>query len=251
MQATTISEVIECLNEIVKKSYEQSDCSGYFAVLYKKVTIAVSQKISECFFDDNDRMEKLDVVFANRYLEAYDAYYTGKECSASWKFAFDATHDYKPMVIHHLFLGMNAHIGLDLGLAAATIAPGKSIHSVQNDFNKINSILNDLVEDVKSDLYTIWPISKYISELRIGKLENALARFSMTIARDEAWNVAVELATLETYESRHNYISQRDKAVELFSMKLLNPGVVLSSIIYGLRLFESGSVQNKIKKLDE
>jgi hypothetical protein len=56
---------------------------------------------------------------------------------------------------------------------------------------------------------------------------------------------------LETAESRHIYIVERDKVVERFSMNLLHPGVVLSSIIYGLRLFESGSVQSKIKMLDE
>jgi hypothetical protein len=251
MPATTISEVINQLDEIVKQSIQNSDRAGYFAALYKKVTVAVSNKINEKFFDDNARMEKLDVVFANRYLDAYQLYKKGLPCSASWQLAFDATKTWKPMVIDHLMAGMNAHIGLDLGIAAATVAPGNLINSIHDDFNKINEVLNGLVNDVKTDLFAIWPLSKYISKLHADKLEDAIAGFSMTIARDAAWQVALSYAPLDTDTSKQAFIADRDKNVAAFGKKILFPGFFLSVARFVFRLFEFGSIPKKIKRLDE
>jgi hypothetical protein len=155
------------------------------------------------------------------------------------------------MVIDHLVAGMNAHIGLDLGIAAATVAPGNQISSIQNDFNKINTLLNGLVNDVKTDLFSMWPLSKLISRLNAGKMEDAVAGFSMTIARDAAWKVALAYAPLNTETEKQSYITGRDKNVATFGKKLLFPGVFLLIVKYVFRLFEFGSIPKKIKKLDD
>lgn len=251
MSANTITEVITQLDAIVKQAEQNSDRAGYFAALYKKVTVATYDKITQKYFDDNERMEKLDVVFANRYLDAYYQYKSGKPCTASWQYAFDATHTWQPMVVDHLIAGMNAHIGLDLGIAAATIAPGSLIHSVHDDFHKMNEVLNGLVNDVKADLYAMWPLSKFVSKLHTGKLENALAGFSMTIARDAAWQVALSYAKLSTDVSRESFIAARDVKVTAFGKKILYPGFFLQTVRYIFRLCEFGSIQKKIKTLDD
>ncbi|NIR65754.1 MAG: hypothetical protein GWN00_24945 [Aliifodinibius sp.] len=90
---------------------------GYFAALYRKVTIRVKEE-----FEDPERMERLDVLFANRYLEAFEQYHTRKETTVSWKLAFDTCKRWRPIVLQHLLLGMNTHIRLDLGVAAAETA---------------------------------------------------------------------------------------------------------------------------------
>jgi hypothetical protein len=251
MPANTISEVIAQLDEIIKLARQNSDRAGYFAALYKKVTVAVADRIKEKYFDDNERMEKLDVVFANRYLEAYHQYKSRKPCSASWQLAFDASSSWKPMVIDHLVAGMNAHIGLDLGIAAATVSPGDKINDVHADFNKINTVLNGLVDEVKSDLFAIWPLSKFIARLHTGKFENEIAGFSMTIARDAVWEVALAYAPLDTSVAQESYIIERDKIVAAFGKKLLYPGAFRSTVMYILRLFEFGGIGDKIKRLDE
>lgn len=251
MPASTITEVIDQLEEIIKQTSQNSDRAGYFAALYKNVTVAVSIKIKEKYFDDNVRMEKLDVIFANFYLEAYHQYKNGKPCPASWQLAFDATSSWKPMVIHHLFVGMNAHIGLDLGIAAATVAPGNLINGIYDDFNKINLVLSELTDEVKKDLFAMWPLSKLFSALHVGKLENAIAGFSLTLARDAAWKVALAFAPLDTAAAKESYRAERDQKVAAFGIKLLYPGFILSTMIYIMRLFEFGSIQKKIKKLNE
>ncbi len=252
MPATTISEVISQLDAIIQDAIKNSDRRGYFAALYKQVTVAVANKIKEGnFFEDNGRMEKLDVVFANRYLEAYNNYRNGKPCSASWQLSFEAAKTWKPLVIDHLMAGMNAHIGLDLGIAAATVAPGNAISNLKGDFDKINVVLNGLVNEVKAALFSMWPISKWIAGLHAGKIEDAIAGFSMTIARDAAWQVALAYAPLDTPAAKEEYITGRDKDVAAFGNKLLHPGAFFSTVMYIFRLFEFGTVAAKIKKLDK
>ena len=248
--ANTISEVIEQLNSIVEKAIVDSDRGGYFAALYKKVTMAVADKIKAGYFDDNKRMEQLDVIFANRYLEAHQNYVEGKSCSSSWKLAFDTCKSWKPMVIHHLFTGMSAHISLDLGIAAAAVSEGNDINGVHNDFNKINTILSSLVAEVKADLYSMWPLSKILARMHTDKLENNIAGFSMDYARDAAWQVALAYAALNTPATKEAYIVDRDKNVEAFGKKLLYPGAWISTVMYVFRLFEFGSISNKVKRLN-
>lgn len=251
MTANSIAEVVSALDKIVNDAIKDNDRAGYFAALYKAVTIAVSDKIKEGYFDDNDRMERLDVVFANRYLQAYAQYKSGAPCSLSWQLAFEANGDWKPTVLHHLFAGMNAHIGLDLGIAAATVAPGPAITAIQNDFNKINDILKSLVDEVKKDIYSIWPVSSFISKWNTGKLENEIAGFSMVVARDAAWQVALGYAPLSDSAVKAEFILKRDLKVAAFGSKLLKPGTLMGILMAVFRLFETGSVREKIRRLNE
>ncbi|MGN6213297.1 DUF5995 family protein [Parafilimonas sp.] len=251
MAASTIKEIIEQLNEIVDHSIATGSRMGYFAVLYRCVTESVAQKINEGYFDDGPRMEKLDVLFANRYLDAYNTYAAGNACTTSWQLAFDATKQWKPMVMHHLLLGMNAHISLDLGIATATISPGDKINDIHNDFLKINALLIAMINDVKLKLFSMWPLSKLIAKLNTGDLENSMAGFSMIVAREAAWQVALAYAPLLTENAQQAYITGRDKKVNAFGNRILNPGAWSSTVMYALRLFETGTTASKINKLNK
>src|SRR5438105_8150490 len=68
--ARTIDEVIEQLNDIINRTRQEQSRLGFFAALYRVVTIKVKEGISAVRFDDGARMEQLDVTFANRYLDA-------------------------------------------------------------------------------------------------------------------------------------------------------------------------------------
>ena len=65
-QATTISEVLAELDNIIDWCSENHTPLGYFLSLYRQVTAEVDKKIKDNFFDNGPRMESLDVVFANR-----------------------------------------------------------------------------------------------------------------------------------------------------------------------------------------
>lgn len=251
MQAKTIDEVIKELDEIISHSITNNSRHGYFAALYKRVTCSVANKIKEGYFEDNERMENLDVIFANYYLAAYRQYTTGEKCSAPWATAFTATEDWSPMIIHHLLAGMNAHIGLDLGIATAKVSKGYPLQLIQNDFNKINVLLNAMTNEVKQELYSMWPLSKLITRFKMGKVENAVAAFSMGLAREAAWDVAVQYTVKKTPEDERNYVSSRGINVAAFSDKILNPTLWLQVVLFLCRSFETGTIAGKIKKLGQ
>ena len=183
MPIHTIDDVISRLEHIIEVSESENSTFGYFAALYLKVTRQVKNGIQTGFFDDGPRMEKLDVVFASRYLDAYDAYHKKEAVTDSWKVAFEIADWYWPIVLQHLLVGMNAHINLDLGIAAATVMEGKDINDLHDDFNKINTILSGLVGEVEQDLSKIWPTLAAILRWTRG-VDNFLVDFSMELARD-------------------------------------------------------------------
>lgn len=246
--AATIDEVIERLDIIIATCSHQGNRGGYFAALYKRVTVSVKEHIAQGYFEDNARMERLDVIFANRYLEAHHKAENGLPCSVSWKVAFDAAREYHPLVIQHLFVGMNAHIGLDLGLAAAEVQP-HSLESLHTDFNRINEVLGALVNTVQDELSTIfWPL-KPIDWLA-GGVDEKLAGFAMTIARDAAWECAQQCVQVSG-EQREAYIRERDRSVAGFGAKIIRPGRWVNFLVSVFRPLERGKVSWKIGVLNK
>lgn len=242
-----IDGVISALDKIIETSQLNNDPLGYFAALYRKVTVKVKEGIAENFFDDGPRMEKLDVIFASRYLDAYNAYKNGEPTTESWLKAFDLSKKYWPIVLQHLLIGMNAHINLDLGIAAAEVMKGKDIQNLKADFNKINEILSSLVQEVQDDLATIWPTLKKILKWT-GKVDDFLVDFSMEIARNGAWDFAVEFAS--TPENKQSeLIVTRDKSIAEIGNLITNPGLIANLIFGIIRLGERGTVSKKIEDL--
>lgn len=245
---TTIDEVIEQLDQIIIDSITKRSRMGYFAALYKRVTVSVKKNIDKGFFDDNPRMERLDIIFANRYLLAYHQYENGEKCSHSWQIAFDSAKWWRPLVIQHLFVGMNAHIGLDLGIAASETQPS-NIDSIHDDFNKINIVLGNLVNDVEGQLSSIFWLLKPIDWIMRGDDEK-IAKFAMDFARDEAWKVAIAYSNLHTDQGRTTYIETRDKEVAKFGRKVVSPGKLINFLILIFGSLELGEVRYKIKVLN-
>jgi len=248
MQAKNIDEVIDLLTQIINENKEQENTLGYFAALYLKVTKKVKEGIKDHFFENGKRMERLDVIFANRYLEAYTQYKANQDPSKCWEVAFVAHDRYWLIVLQHLLLGMNAHINLDLGIAAATISEGENIENLKNDFDKINTILADLVGEVEDELSQIWPTLKKILKYT-QKLDTFLINFSMEIARDSAWDFSLKLAQSEQADWPQ-LIIEKDTKVAKFADTILSPGFLVSLIFKIIRLGERGSVRKKIEILE-
>ena len=72
------------VDEIVEDARLRNSPMGYFPALYRMVTIRVKEGIERGDFEDGPRMEKLDVVFAGRYLDAYSAWMAGEPVTDSW-----------------------------------------------------------------------------------------------------------------------------------------------------------------------
>jgi len=88
--AGTIDDVLARLDGIVEKCLRDGSRLGYFAALYRSVTRRVRDSITAGRFEDGPRMERLDVIFANRYLDAVDRLWKGETPTRSWQLAFRA-----------------------------------------------------------------------------------------------------------------------------------------------------------------
>ncbi len=140
MAAQTIADVISALDTIVQQSYDNASRLGYFAALYRRVTCAVRDGLSSGRFSNGPLMEQLDVVFASRYLDALATFQAGKAATRSWMLAFRGCDDANLLILQQLLSGMNAHINLDLGIAAAQTCPGDQLPQLKPDFDEINNV---------------------------------------------------------------------------------------------------------------
>jgi hypothetical protein len=157
--AKTIDEVIHQLEQLIEDCIQRKDRIGYFAALYHKVTMRVKEGILNNEFEDGPRMERLDVIFANRYLTAAHQVRNQQKASASWEAAFNACKRRSPLVLQHLLLGMNAHINYDLGVAAVDTAGTNDIRTIRSDFNAINTIIGSLIFEVLTEINRVSPCS--------------------------------------------------------------------------------------------
>jgi len=249
-EAKTIDEVIQRMTQIVEDSKAKESRLGYFAALYREVTITVKRRIDDGnYFDDNARMEKFDVIFASRYLAAYDLAQSGSQPTLCWAYAFGVTRQWWPIALQHLLLGINAHIGLDLGIATFETVGAQGLPALHGDFDKINDLLASLVRDVKEKLAMVWPPLHWLNEY-LGEVETGVINFSMGKARDSAWALAQELGRLEE-KDRAIVIARRDDDVLLLSHAIRDPGVFLTLVTKAVRLGERGSVSQIIGVLED
>lgn len=242
----TIDEVLVRMDQIVDECKSNQSRIGYFAILYRQVTRRIRDGILAREFEDNHRMEKLDVLFAGRFIDAYDSWQNGQKPTESWFLAFEASRASKYLVLQHLFLGINAHINLDLGISAADTMGTEPIAGIQNDFNKINTVLAELVDGVKDNISKVSPIFGWLIPLAKGR-DEMLLNFSIQLARDGAWKYAGEYYTCE---DRIASILERDITIATLANKLVNPGKFLLFIVKIVGFAEWKSVSRTMEQLD-
>ncbi len=244
-----IKDIINQLTIIIDDCIKREDVLGLFPALYRKVTIAVCEAIAEEKFQDNPRMERLDIIFANRYLEAYTIFRAGGKPTESWEVAFEAGNKKNVLYLQHLLLGMNAHINFDLGIAAAKVAPDDQIQSLKADFDQINVILNGLVDKVQKDLAKVAPLM-YVLDYVTGGKDEDFAKWAMSLTRNFAWDFAVDLAKhTENSTEWQKEIDKQDTIVAEAGKIMAYPGRWVSFIIRLLKLAEVKNVRKAIEVL--
>ncbi len=246
-EAGSIDEVIARLSEIVDRAEADGSRLGYFPALYRKVTARVDHEIRRGTFDDGERMTRLDVAFANRYLEAFELHRTGRPPTRSWDTAFRTTGRWWPIVLQHLLLGINAHINLDLGIAAAQTAPGAALPALRGDFDRINGILASMVGEVQQELAQVWTALRWFNR-HLGDGQRVLINFSMERARAHAWSVAEQLAATPPADWPAA-IERLDLEVDGLAALILRPGPVTAVVTKVVRIGERGTVGEIVRLL--
>lgn len=231
MQPVTIDGVITSLTQIIELCWQQNSRMGFFPAMYRKVTVKIKEGIERGEFENGERMERLDVSFANRYLNAFEQYQRGLSPTKSWAYTFEmAQHSY-PMIVQHLLLGMNAHINLDLAIAAAEISAGNELGSLKRDFFEVNQVLASLLDEVQSGVNDSSPLYRILD--RLGwRVDEAICNFSIRHARRAAWHKASLLHELD--EPRRNIeIGLIDQGAASLARLICPPGR-LSDLLHQL-----------------
>jgi hypothetical protein len=224
--ARRVDHVVARLDEVIAESIRLGSRLGFFAAIYRGVTTAVRDAILAGTFEDGPRMAALDEIFASRYLDALERWRAGHPTSACWTVAFEASNDPTLAAIQHLVLGVNAHIGLDLGVAAATVAPGASLGLLRHDFDLINNVLDGLVNTDRLAFDSVSPGLAKFDRSRV--VDELMARLALHVTRAEAWRVAERLADDNNIS---NAIAALDTAVADRARHIVRPDFAVRELL--------------------
>jgi len=190
----TIDDNLRNIDQIIDWSIKAESHIGYFAVLYKQVTLAIREAINEGKFDDGRRMEQLDVVFARRYFNALNAYFYPDEyqgLTLPWEVAFVGDQNDQAIILQHMLAALTTHISFDLGLAVLTIA-ANSLNSLTDDYNRVNGLLCSQIPGILKVVEQLSPELRWTRWLipdEVGFLKDTLKKL-----RKGAWLFAIYMA---------------------------------------------------------
>jgi Family of unknown function (DUF5995) len=238
--ADTIDEVVARLDAVIDQARRDNSRLGLFACLYRSVTVQVKEGIAANRFQDGPRMARLDVIFANRYLAALHTWQNGGRPTRSWLTAFDAAKSGGLLILQDLLLGMNAHINLDLGVAAAETAPGADLAALRHDFHEISTLLGEMLDDVQDRISRVSPCMKVLDWIGMADDER-LFGFVLGGSRDLAWKWAQRFATLPR-ERLPQEIDALDHVVAVLAKAIHKPHIWVRPVLLAIRLREPRDV---------
>ncbi len=245
--AADIDAVIRDLDVVIDDARASACRLGFFASLYRGMTAAVKQGVEDGSFDDGTRMSRLAGAFAARYFDALGAWRGGEVPTRSWRVAFETAGREDRLILQHLLLGVNAHINLDLAVAAAELAPGAAIGDLQDDFLRISDTIERLLDPVQEVVGRFSPLLGTL-DLVGGRTDEHVLNFSLEVARGDAWRQAVVLAQLDESQ-RGEAVFLTDRRVAFLGGILKDPGGRLGPAVDVIRFAESDDVRAVIDGL--
>ncbi len=187
----SIPDVVQTM-QAIQATCADGDGLKWFNGLYLQVTQAVEVRVNANGFADSAWIAALDVQFARFYFAALQSSLSGQSTPGCWQALFAQRS--QPMIarIQFALAGMNAHINHDLPQAvvatcqATGIAPAHGA-AQYNDYTALNSTLDSLIDAAKTTL-DVRLLGDALPP--VSYLEDTLAAWSVTAAREAAWNNA-------------------------------------------------------------
>lgn len=195
-----VAAVIARMNAIARE-LPAADGEACFNHLYLEETVAVDTAARTAGFEDPDFIQALDVVFAGLYFAAVDGSAAGQPVPRSWAPLFAARSDPRIAPIQFALAGMNAHINHDLPLALVSTFEARSIDPSRDgpqyrDYLKINDTIAATEARVKHEFLT--GLVGVADEI-LGHIDDVIAMWSITEARNAAWTNAEALWALRIH----------------------------------------------------
>ena len=168
----------------------------WFNRLYLGVTQAVKARVDAGGFQDGVWMAALDVQFADLYFGALRSALSGGTAPRGWTVLLERRTWTALARIQCALAGVNAHINHDLPLAIVRTGAAP-VHGDAHygDYTALNSTLSARIDGAKTELHV-----RLLGDLLppVSHLEDAVAAFSVTAAREAAWNHAEIFWALRT-----------------------------------------------------
>ena len=189
VQATpqSVDDVIHTM-QTIDAICSDGDGLKWFNWLYLGVTRAVGARVDAGGFHDPAWMAALDVQFADLYFGALRGALSGGAAPRCWTVLFERRDCTALARIQCAMAGVNAHINRDLPLAIVRTGAAP-VHgdAHYDDYTALNSTLGTLIDGAKQELHV-----RLLGDLLppVSHLEDTLAAFSVTAAREAAWNHA-------------------------------------------------------------
>ena len=225
----TVSEAVARLREI-EASSPRTDGVACFARLYREVTEGVAAQLDAHTFQNNVFVEALDLAFADLFFAANTAFARDPSTTPrAWRPLFErrARRDIAP--IQFAVAGMNAHINRDLPVALVgtcrSLGLGLRNGSPEHtDYLRVNALLARVESRVKESYLSGW--TKLAGRLlhRAGHVDDVVAMWDVSRARDAAWTNGLTLWRLrDEPELSAQFLLTLDRMVGLAGRGLLEP----------------------------
>jgi hypothetical protein len=166
-----------------------------FTRIYRVVTEQVRDAlIRSDTFANPAFVERLDVVFADRFFAAEEAASPGRDVSPAWAPLAEARRRPAVLAVQRVLAGMNAHINHDLALAVVQTCSetGRSVQDpdVATDFQAVNTVLARVVRPIRQTFLTEAVVQ---AGAPASPAVDAISMWSIDKVRDAAWASAVTL----------------------------------------------------------
>jgi hypothetical protein len=245
--AESMDDVVRLLSTVVDEARLSRHRRGFFAAVYRQMTLTVQRDIAAGMFQDGERMERFVVTFANRYLGALATFQAGGKPTRAWNAAFECAQRRDRLILQHVVMGINAHVNLDLGIAAAEVA-AEDIESLKPDFEHINSLIGSLLDPIQDAIGRFSPLLGLLWRVA-DKPDDEVLNFSFRVAREEAWKHAV-LLSRQPAEDRPALIDTFDRTAALLARVVNDPGGLFGrALVAAVRVTERQDVPAVIDTL--
>jgi hypothetical protein len=226
----SIPDVVQIL-ETIESTCVDGDGLKWFNWLYLQVTQAVEAGVNLAPSDPNAFADpawiaSLDVEFAGFYFAAIRSSLSGASTPGCWQAVLTQRNETDLARIQFALAGMNAHINHDLPQAvlatcqATSVAPRHGT-AQYNDYTALNATLDSLTEAAKITL-RVRLLGNAIPT--VSTLDNTLAAWSVSAAREAAWNNAELLFHLaDAPQIASAFLGTLDGLTALASKTLLVP----------------------------
>jgi len=195
----SIPDVLQTMQTIGETCID-GDGLKWFNWLYLEVTQAVETRVASTGFTDPAWLAELDVQFARLYFGALEGSLSGGPAPGCWQVLFDRRSEAPIARIQFALAGINAHINHDLAPAIvatclATATAPQHGGAQYNDYTALNTTLDSLIESAKQTLHV-----RLLGDALppVSRLEDTLAAWSVSAAREAAWRNAEILWYLRT-----------------------------------------------------